>query len=248
MPRYFIEVAYDGTRYSGFQIQKNADTIQAEVTDTLNVFYKSRFELTCSSRTDAGVHAFQNYFHFDSDTEILNPDLNVYNLNAILPADIVIKRMFRVKSSAHCRFDAVSRVYHYHIYHKKNPFIRQKAFFFPFRLDVAEMNKAASILMDYSDFTSFSKKKTQVKNFKCDIIKSEWVTQEEQLVYIVESNRFLRGMVKALVGTMLRVGRGKIGLSDFRRIIEEKNAALADFSAHSRGLFLMQVKFKTLKN
>ncbi len=244
MPRYFIEVAYEGTNYGGFQIQKNAVTIQSEVGHAFETFYKMPFELTGSSRTDAGVHAHQNFFHFDADESIPEPERNVYNLNAILPDDIVIKRLSLVPNDAHCRFDAVSREYSYFIYDKKNPFIRNTAFFFPYKVDIDKMNEAAALLKQFTDFTSFSKKNTQVNNFNCAIEKSEWIPENDLLVYHVISNRFLRGMVKGLVGTMLRVGRGKISIKEFQEIIESRDCSNADFSVPSHGLFLMHVKFE----
>lgn len=243
MARYFIEVAYDGTAYGGFQIQKNANTIQAEITRALNIFYKSAFELTCSSRTDAGVHALQNFFHFDIAFEISDAAKNVYNLNAILPDDIAVKNLFRVRDDAHCRFDAISRTYHYYIYNKKSPFIRHSAFYYPYHLDMEKMNDAAALLLKFEDFTSFSKKKTQVKHFICNIKKSMWTHENDTLIYEVESNRFLRGMVKGLVGTMLHVGRGQMDLSTFQQIIEARDCSQADFSVASRGLFLSEVRY-----
>lgn len=243
MPRYFIEIAYDGTAYGGFQVQKNANTIQAEVAKALGIFFKKEFELTGSSRTDAGVHALQNFFHFDSDELIATPGRHVYNLNAILPADIAVKNLVQVTDAAHCRFDAVSREYEYFIYAAKNPFLRHTAFYFPFQTDRHLLTAAASILREYDDFTSFSKRNTQVKNFNCRILESEWREEGPVLIYRVCANRFLRGMVKALTGTMLRVGRGQITLDEFRKVIEAKNCAGADFSVPSHGLFLKKVSF-----
>lgn len=241
MPRYFIEVAYDGTRYGGFQIQKNANTIQAEVERALQVYYKKTYELTGSSRTDAGVHALQNYFHFDSDAEIPSAKNDIYHLNAILPDDICLKGFFRVPDEMHCRFDALSRDYKYHIYTEKDPFLRKTAYFFPFRLNIEQMQQAAGILKEYEDFTSFSKRNTQVHHFICDIMVSEWTIRDSMLIYHVVANRFLRGMVKGLVGTMLRVGRGKLSLDGFREVIAAKDCSRADFSVPSHGLFLTEV-------
>lgn len=239
--RYFLEVAYKGTRYSGFQSQKNANTVQAEIQKAFKTIIKKELELTGSSRTDAGVHAYQNYFHFDLQSE-LSSQL-VYNLNAILPADIAVKNLLKVKDNAHCRFDAISREYKYHIYQKKNPFLTGKAFYFPYTLDIDAMQEAATAIKEYSDFTSFSKRKTQVKSFVCDIRESNWVTQDGCLIYNVKANRFLRGMVRALTATMLNLGRGKIDLMSFRRIIETKDCTLANFSAPAHGLFLAEVCF-----
>ncbi len=241
MPKYFLEVAYKGTAYSGFQKQKNANSIQQEVEKALLVLFKQNIQLTCSSRTDAGVHAMQNFFHFDSD-KVLDKS-KIYNLNAILPHDILIKKLYGVKPEAHCRFDAISREYKYFIYHKKNPFLFDTAFYYPFKIDINLMNEAAEILVHCTDFTSFSKKKTQVKSFDCKIIKSLWFIENDCIVYNVIANRFLRGMVKGFVGTMLKVGRKIISLNDFKEIIESHDCRNADFSPASKGLFLISVVY-----
>ena len=244
MPRYFIEVSYKGTNYSGFQIQQNANSIQSEVERSLKVFFKKDFELTGSSRTDAGVHALQNFFHFDID-EPLNFESDFeYNLNALLPRDIVIKRIFPVKDDAHCRFDAISREYKYFIYQQKDPFLQDTAFYYPFKIDIEKLNEAAQQITQYSDFTSFSKRNTQVKDFICKIGESNWYTEENKIIYNVTANRFLRGMVKGLVGTMLRVGTNKISIEDFKSILENKDCRKADFSPPSHGLFLVSVHFE----
>jgi tRNA pseudouridine38-40 synthase len=245
MARYFIQVSYKGTNYAGFQIQKNANSIQAEIEKALKIFFKEDFTLTCSSRTDAGVQALNNYFHFDSDI-IPNPDrLNkiVYNLNAILPGDIVIKSIFRVPDSMHARFSAKSRLYRYYIYQQKDPFRADRAFYYPYGLELGKLNEAAALLKDFRDFTSFSNRNTQVKTFLCDIYISRWTKENDLLIYEVEGNRFLRGMVRGLVGTMLRVGTGKISITDFREIIETKDCSLADFSVPPHALFLADVKY-----
>ncbi|MGB5006964.1 MAG: tRNA pseudouridine(38-40) synthase TruA [Ferruginibacter sp.] len=243
MPRYFIEVSYKGTNYSGFQVQLNANSVQAEMEKALEIFYKQRFELTGSSRTDAGVHALQNFFHFDSDLVIKD---DAYNLNAILPGDIVVKRITPVEDKAHCRFDAISRGYHYSIYNQKNPFLADRAYYVPYTIDVDLLQQAAKEIMRHTDFTSFSKRNTQVKTFRCAISNSEWVQEGDCLVYKVTANRFLRGMVKGLVGTMLLVGKRKISLEAFKAIIESKDCTKADFSVHPEGLMLHKVTFPYL--
>jgi tRNA pseudouridine38-40 synthase len=279
MPRYFIEVSYKGTAYSGFQVQKNSNTIQSEIEIALQIFFKQSFTLTGASRTDAGVHALQNYFHFDtvhpikkmnnsneletpkassfggdlekalltSEVPFLEGDLGeagfTYNLNAILPRDIVIKRVFQVDENAHCRFDAVSREYKYFIYNSKDPFLEDKAFYFTYTIDKEKLDEAAALILSYKDFSSFSKKNTQVNNFICEIMKSEWRQEKNTLVYNITANRFLRGMVKGLVGTMLRVATHKISLNDFRNIIESKDNSKADFSVPPHGLFLIEVNY-----
>jgi len=245
MSRYFIEVSYKGTRYAGFQIQQNANSIQSEIEKALKIFFKEDFKLTCSSRTDAGVHALSNYFHFDATSlpaqEILNNV--IYNLNAILPDDIVMKRIYEVASNAHSRFDALSRSYKYAVYQNKDPFVADRAYYYPYKLDINKLQAAADVLIDYQDFTSFSKKNTQVKTFNCTIIKSEWSLQDNLTVYNVEANRFLRGMVRGLVGTMLKAGTGKISITGFRSIIESKDCSKADFSVPPQGLFLLDVRY-----
>lgn len=240
MPRYFIEVAYKGTNYSGFQVQQNANSIQEEMERALLIFYKQKIELTGSSRTDAGVHALQNFFHFDTGLPVKE---DVYNLNAILPGDIVVKRIFRVEDDAHCRFDALSREYHYHIYQQKDPFLNGLAYFVPYPLDLGCLQQAAAEVTRHTDFTSFSKRNTQVHSFECTIYKSEWVMEAGKLVYQVRANRFLRGMVKGLVGTMLLVGKKKISQEEFRMVLEARDCTKADFSVASEGLFLNRVAF-----
>ena len=239
--RYFLEVSYKGTNYSGFQSQINANTIQAEIEKAFQTLFRKRIELTGSSRTDAGVHALQNYFHFDTATELSSKLL--YNLNSILPPDIAAKNIVRVKDDAHCRFDAISREYKYFIYKKKDPFLRDKAFYFPYALDLDSMKKAAGIVKEYSDFTSFSKRKTQTKTFECDIKESTWTIEGDCLVYNVVANRFLRGMVRALTATMLKLGRGKMNLEMFKTIIEARDCTLANFAVPAQGLFLINVDY-----
>lgn len=241
MPRYFLELAYKGTAYSGFQVQQNAPTIQLEVERALKVIYRHDIELTGSSRTDAGVHALQNYFHFDTDLVI--EDRHIYNLNAVLPQDITIKTISRVNDTAHCRFDAVSRRYRYFIYNRKDPFQADRGWLYPYPVDFNLLQEAAAVVMEYGDFTSFSKRNTQVKTFQCRITVSEWQATDNGLIYNVESNRFLRGMVRGLVGTMLKVGRGQVDMAGFRAIIEAKDCSQADFTTPPQGLFLVSVNY-----
>ena len=244
MPRYFIEVFYKGTNYAGFQVQKNANSIQAEIERALKVFLKETITLTGSSRTDTGVHAFQNYFHFDFDPlQSHNWDRDVYRVNAILPPDIVVKKIFEVDAEAHCRFDAKRRIYEYAIYQSKNPFLADRCYYYPFKLNMAMLNEAASMLMEFRNFSSFSKRNTQVKSFECELFESEWVRREGIIIYRVAANRFLRGMVKGLVGTMLKVGRGRITVEEFRKIIASQDPSLVDFSVDPQGLTLISVVY-----
>lgn len=242
LQRYFLEVMYKGTNYSGFQSQENTpDTVQEEVQKAFAILQRQPIVLTGSSRTDTHVHAVQNFFHFDFE-EAINPHF-LYKINSILPRDIVIKNIYKVDNDAHCRFDAITRSYHYHIYQSKNPFLEPFAFYFPYALDFEKLQEAATVIKEYNDFTSFSKRNTQVKTFICNILESEWRKEDLQLVYHVKANRFLRGMVRGLTGTMLQAGRGKISIAAFRDIIEARDCTRADFSVPGHGLFLEGVEF-----
>ena len=239
--RYFLEVTYKGTEYSGFQKQENANTVQAEIEKALTVLQKKSIELTGSSRTDAGVHALQNFFHFDYDDEI-HPQF-LYKINAILPLDIVVVKITKVKKEAHCRFSASSRAYKYYLSQKKSPFLQDRAFYFPYSIDLKTMNEAAKIVTNYRDFSSFAKRRSQVKTFDCRIDCSEWTRNDDVLVYYVKANRFLRGMVRGLTGTMLQVGRGKISLAEFEAIIMARDCTKANFAVPGKGLFLVEVQY-----
>ena len=253
MPRYFIEVSYKGTNYSGFQVQQNAVTIQSEVEKALAVCFRQTFNLTGASRTDAGVHALQNYFHFDSKAGLIYPNKNLnkeksdqqilYSLNSILSADIVIQRIFQVQDNAHCRFDAVSRRYKYYIYNKKNPFYKDRAYFYPYKINLERLQEAASIILSNENFASFSKRNTQLNNFNCRVYHSNWEEKKNLIIYDITGNRFLRGMVRGLVGTMLKVGTGKISLERFAEIIQSRDCTQADFSVPATGLFLIEIKY-----
>lgn len=241
MQRYFLEVAYKGTAYKGFQKQPKDITIQSEVERALHTLFQQTIELTGSSRTDAGVHALQNFFHFDTEIDIRPKQL--YNLNAILPQDIVAKKIIPVGMQAHSRFSAISRAYTYYIYQAKNPFLKDRAYFYPYQLNIDLLQQAAQVLFEYTDFTTFSKRNTQVKTFECTITEANWSQASDQLLFKVSANRFLRGMVRGLVGTMLRVGRGVTSIDDFKTIIESKDCSNADFSVPPQGLFLASVNY-----
>jgi tRNA pseudouridine38-40 synthase len=241
MNRYFLEVTYHGGRYAGSQVQLNAVTVQSELEKALEVYFRQALPLTGSSRTDAGVHAIQNFYHFDLEKP-LNPRA-IYNLNAILPSDIGIRQIIPVADTAHCRFDAIAREYEYFIYQFKDPFLVDRAWYYPYTIDWEGLQAAAGVLKEYTDFTSFSKRNSQVRTFNCNIVYSEWKILPQEAVYRVKANRFLRGMVRGLVGTMLQVGRGKITLQQFRDIIEAKDCTRADFSVPGHGLFLQKVEY-----
>ncbi len=241
--RYFIEVAYKGTKYAGFQIQQNANTIQAEVENALQIYYRQVFSLTGSSRTDAGVHAKQNFFHFDADFLIVSARV-VYHINAILPNDIVVISIYQVKDNAHCRFDALSRTYKYHIYNFKNPFLEDTASFSPIKLDINLLNQAACLLLTHTNYQSFSKKNTQVFTSECKITESSWAEESGIFIYTITGNRFLRGMVRGLVGTMMLVAKSKITVANFKEILQAQNSGYTDFSTAAKGLTLHKVRFE----
>jgi tRNA pseudouridine38-40 synthase len=256
MSRYFLEVAYKGTRYSGFQIQQNAPTIQSEIEKALDIILSTNnhvssedeldngntaIKLTGSSRTDSGVHAFQNYFHFDFN-ETLHPQL-LYKLNAVLPLDIVIKSLRKVSDASHCRFDAISRSYSYYIYTYKDPFLIEQAYHYPYSINYNLLNEAASIIKDQTDFSFFSKSNSQVKNFNCLIYESYWQQRENQIIYNIKGNRFLRGMVRLLTGTMLQIGRGKISIEELHQYFSVNKTENARYAVPAKGLFLTAVEF-----
>src|SRR5688500_4902186 len=241
MSRYFIELSYKGSAYAGFQVQENALTVQEEVEKALEIFFREKITLTGSSRTDTGVHALQNYFHFDFGGKI--EEHKVYNINALLPGDIAIRSIRKMSDEAHCRFDAVARQYVYTIYRRKDPFIADRAYYFPYTVDVALMKEAAEAVKEYSEFEAFSKRNTQVKTFTCQILESVWIEDGEIKIYRVKANRFLRGMERGLVGTMLQVGRGKISVARFREVIENKMQGEVDFSVPGHGLCLERVEY-----
>ena len=239
MPRYFIEVAYKGTNYSGFQIQENANTIQAEIEKAFRILHGNNLLLTGSSRTDAGVHAVQNFFHFDLE-ENLNQRF-VYKMNALLPKDVVVNRVVQMPFDAHCRFDATSREYRYHIHRLKNPFVQQTSFYFPYKLDFELMQQASEIVLQQTNFFAFSKTNTQVKTFNCKILRSEWLIEGDSFTYTIEANRFLRGMVRSITASLLKLGRHKIAIEQFQSLFTAEQKAGTSVPAH--GLFLVGVKY-----
>lgn len=239
MPRYFLEVAYKGTNYSGFQKQQNANTIQAEIEKAFLTLYRQPVLLTGSSRTDAGVHALQNYFHFDFEPEMHAKFL--YKMNALLPIDIVLKKVHKMPPDAHSRFDAISREYEYRIYRFKDPFLFGEALYYPYKLELSLMNEAAELLKNQTGFFAFAKTNTQVNNYNCSIYKSVWLLKDDCLIYNIEGNRFLRGMVRLLTASMLQVGRGNLTLKDFAHFFSSNQKC--GFSIPSHGLFLKAVTF-----
>jgi tRNA pseudouridine38-40 synthase len=243
--RYFIELAYDGTNYHGWQSQPGSITVQEQL--ELGLRYKAGLKdrITGCGRTDTGVHARQFFAHFDHN-ELMEPErltLLAGSLNNFLPDDITIRQIFRVNNDAHARFDAISRTYQYFIQTTKNPFNRDYAWHFYIHPDVELMNRAAAVMMTYQDFSSFSKLHTDVKTNICKISQASWTQTGGQLVFTVTADRFLRNMVRAIVGTLLDIGRRKITVDDLKIIIESKNRQSAGMSVPAKGLFLQRVDY-----
>ncbi len=240
--RYLLEIAYLGTNYNGWQNQTNALTIQGEIEDRLKILLKREIEIVGSSRTDTGVHATQQFAHLDLEEEIDNYYFK-YKLNSLLPRDIVIKKIFLTASDFHARFEAVSRSYEYRIAKTKNPFLQNLALPDTRKYDLGKMNEAAESLLNHQDFESFSKVKTNVKNFLCTIKHAYWEEKEDLLIFHIKANRFLRGMVRAIVGTLLKVGSGEISIADFEAIISKKDRKKAGTAVAPEGLFLIEVAY-----
>lgn len=241
--RYFIEFSYRGTAYNGWQKQNNALGVQEVLEHALAKVLRMPVELTGSSRTDTGVHAEQQFAHFDLPAPIADPDLLVYKLNALTPKDVSVHRLIAVGNEVHSRFAATYRKYEYRITYQKNPFLTDLATVMRKNLDVPVMNEAAALLLVHNDFESFSKIHTNVNNFRCSITEAHWVESDNMLVFHVKANRFLRGMVRALVGTMLEVGRGKLTVAGFEQIILSRNRKNAGAQAPAEGLFLVEVGY-----
>ena len=242
--RYFVHLAYKGTNYHGWQIQPNAVTIQQTLNEALSVILRENINLIGAGRTDAGVHASSFYAHFDLNAE-QNIDTNhlVFKLNCYLPRDIAIYNIYPVSDNAHARFDAISRTYQYYMFTRKNPFNPDTSYFLFKRVNVEKMNEACSLLKKYNDFTSFSKRSTETKSNLCDIYRAEWIKKGDKLTFIIAANRFLRNMVRALVGTMIEIGEEKLSLEDFTDIIEGQDRSLASYSIPANGLFLTDIQY-----
>lgn len=240
--RYFIELSYNGKNYHGWQMQPDAISIQEKLNEALSKVWQETIEVVGAGRTDTGVHAKQMFAHFDAQSQV--KEEIVYKLNSILPNDIVVSKLVEVEPEKHARFDAVSRSYEYKIWLGRNPFLLD--FYWQIHsqyLDVEAMNQAAKILLKYKDFQSFSKVKTDVYTYNCDIFDAYWEVNNEELTFYISANRFLRNMVRAIVGTMVDVGLGKISVLDFEEIIKSKNRSNAGLSVPARGLFLTEIKY-----
>lgn len=240
--RYFIELSYNGKQYHGWQVQPDAISVQERLNKALSTALQETIEVVGAGRTDTGVHAAQMFAHFDTDLYL---DTNLaFKLNSILPDDITIYKVFKVNDEKHARFDAVSRSYEYRIWLGRNPFLLD----FTWQIhskqpNIELMNRAASILLEYEDFQCFSKVKTEVYTYNCDVTEAIWKQEGSQLTFYITANRFLRNMVRAIVGTLLDVGFQKISIEDFKNIIESKNRSNAGLSVPAKGLFLTAIKY-----
>lgn len=245
--RYFIELSYKGTHFHGWQIQPNAITLQETLQNALSTLLRQDILLIGAGRTDTGVHARFFVAHFDTSTAISNAGKLKYQLNGMLSNDIAIFQIYRVKSDAHARFDALSRTYEYHIHTHKNPFFQDLSLFYRGSLNVKKMQAASDLLFDYEDFTSFSRLHSDTKTNLCHIFEAQWIVAEtNRLIFRISANRFLRNMVRAVVGTLLEVGSEKLTISNFTTIIEVKNRNAAGASAAAKGLFLTAIKYPDL--
>jgi len=241
--RYFIYLAYDGTGYHGWQLQPNGISVQECLMKALSTFLGRKVEITGAGRTDAGVHASLMVAHFDSD-EPLDAASVTDKLNRLLPPDISVYRVCRVRPDAHARFDATARTYKYYVTASKIPFNRQYRWRIYHRLDYERMNEAARTLLEYNDFTSFSRLHTDVKTKICRITHAEWTQEKDETwVFTIRADRFLRNMVRAIVGTLMEVGRGKLSVEGFRQIIEQQDRCKAGTSAPGNALFLADVEY-----
>ena len=241
--RYFIELAFKGTEFHGWQIQPNAVSVQECLEKALKTITREAIAVTGAGRTDTGVHASYYVAHIDSgNLNLDHPDF-VHKLNSFLNKDVVIFSISKVQADAHARFNAISRTYQYHMNLRKDPFGRETSWYFFRQPDLNLMNEANRILFDYTDFTSFSKLHSDVKSNNCKIYLAEWTQSGTNIIFTVKADRFLRNMVRALVGTILEVGLGKISLDEFRAIIERKDRGAAGLSVPAQGLFLTDVEY-----
>ena len=247
--RYFIKLAYNGTRYHGWQIQDNALTVQEVITRAVRMMWLKDFKMIGCGRTDTGVHASEFFAHFDLEEEKSREELNglAHRLNRYLPEDIVIFRIFPVASDLHSRYDAISRTYEYHIHTVKDPFLNYTSWFLHQTLDIDVMNRGGEVIKEYEDFTSFSKANEKRKTNLCTIADAHWETTGRKLVFSITANRFLHDMVRAIVGTMLDLGQSKITIEDLRVIIESKDRCNAGESVPAKGLFLTRVEYPGLQ-
>ena len=243
--KFFIQLSYDGTAYHGWQIQPNASTVQETIEQALRVLSGEKVSTMGCGRTDTGVHAADFYLHCELNLNQYNKDEFNYKLNHLLPDDISVKRIFEVDAALHARFSAVKREYRYYLYQQKNPFLKHYCAYFSKQLDVQSMREAGKLLFKHKDFTSFSKSKTDTKTNDCTMLNFEInELPDGRLEFVIEANRFLRNMVRSIVGTLLDVGTGKLDLTRFEQIIVAKNRSKAGVSVPANGLFLSRVSYE----
>ena len=245
--RYFLELAFDGTPFHGWQVQPNAVTVQELLNKALSTLLRQDVETVGCGRTDTGVHASQFYTHFDLNSEIEDSESKIRGINALLPNEISVKRLISVAPDAHARFDATLRSYEYRIHFNKDPFKHRFSWLMHDRPNIILMNKAAGILMEYQDFGCFSKSNTQVFTNNCVVSRAEWLEDSSSFIFHISSNRFLRNMVRAIVGTLLMVGTGELEGEAIREIIESKNRSNAGVSVPACGLYLTEVVYPYVK-
>jgi len=244
--RYFIWFSYDGTRYHGWQIQPNGVTVQSELQRCLSLLMREEVCVTGAGRTDTGVHARVMAAHFDT-AQALDTQLLTKKLNGLLPHDIGVDRVEPVSDDLHARFSARWRTYHYYVHTQKNPFVRQYSLELHYRLDFNQMNEAGRILTEYEDFGAFCKAGSDVKTTICHVTHAQWhQTSPSEWYFEITANRFLRNMVRAVVGTLIEVGRGRMSLTDFRQVIEGKQRTQAGESMPAKALFLENVTYESL--
>ena len=240
--RYFIQLSYKGTAYHGWQVQKNARSVQELVNKALSTVLRQPLETLGCGRTDTGVHARQLFAHFDYEKEF-NTEKVLIALNGLLPHDIAVQHIFEVAETAHARFDATSRTYEYHICFDKDPFLTNFAWHIQQIPAIEQMNLACKILIDHADFSCFSKSHTQVKTNICKITDASWKMNDKELVFYITADRFLRNMVRAIVGTMLQIGKNELSLKQFVQIIESKDRSMAGMSVPAEGLYLCKIEY-----
>lgn len=241
--RYFVDLSYDGRKFVGWQVQPKGRTVQGDLIERFSTFFREEVYVVGAGRTDAGVHALHMTAHFNLSEEIEAPADVVYKMNRFLDTDIGLKRIYRVGSQAHSRFDATERGYVYRMSRHKNPFAEGFSWHFERPLDMAKMNMAASMLLEYSDFACFCKADADVKTTLCDVREARWEQVGEEWVFHIKADRFLRNMVRAIVGTLVNVGEGKTSLEEFRKIIESGDRKNAGSSAPAEGLYLSEVAY-----
>lgn len=244
MARYFVELAYDGSAYHGWQVQPNASSVQGVINKALSTVLREQVVVVGCGRTDTGVHASFYVFHFDT-VQCLDLGSLLYSLNGLLPTDIAIYKIYPVKEEQHARFQAISRKYHYHVCLRKNPFLKGRAYHIRQTLHFELMNEAAQSLLGRQDFTSFSKLHTDVKDNYCTVTQAEWIRIDEcHWYFCIAANRFLRNMVRAIVGTLLEIGLSRMTIQEFKDVIASKDRCQAGMSVPAQGLFLVEVKYE----